>query len=61
MIAENGKTKNESGIEISYNMYLNTVLFAGDQVIIEDTEEKLRLLVYKLYQLLMHLSWVELS
>ena len=40
-----------SRIEISRNTYLNTTLFAFDEVIIEHTEEKLHLTVYKLNQL----------
>lgn len=48
---ESEKTKNKLSTEINRNTYLNTLVFADDEVIIEDTEKKLRLSGCGLYQL----------
>ena len=37
-----------SGIEITHNTYLKTMLFVDNQVIIENTEEKLVIYLYTL-------------
>ena len=36
------KHKADVGIMLKRNLYLNTSLFAGDQVIIQDSEDKLQ-------------------
>ena len=41
----------EAGIALKRNRYLNTLLYADDQIIIQDTKEKLRKCVYILNQL----------
>ena len=45
------KYKVEAGIALKRNRYLNTLLYADDQIIIQDTKEKLRKCVYILNQL----------
>jgi hypothetical protein len=42
----NWKPKSVAGIIIKRNIYLNTLLFADEQVIIQDTEDKLQKSVY---------------
>lgn len=39
------------GIELGPSQYLNTMLFADDQVIIQDKEDKLQMAVHRLHQL----------
>jgi hypothetical protein len=43
--------KVDAGIMLKRNLYLNTLLFADDQVIMLDSEDKLQKSVYILYQM----------
>jgi hypothetical protein len=47
----NWKHKADTGILLKRNLYLNTLLFADDQVIIQDTEDKLQKPVHILHQI----------
>ena len=42
------------GIPLKRNLYLNTLLFADDRVIIQDSEDKLQKSVYILNQMSKH-------
>ena len=44
----NWKHKADAGIMLKINLYLNTLLFADDQVIIQDSEDKLQESIYVL-------------
>ena len=50
-LLRNWKHRVDAGIMLKRNFHINTVLFADDQVIIQDTEDKLQKLVYILHQL----------
>ena len=50
-LLRNWKHRVDAGIMLKRNLHINTVLFADDQVIIQDTEEKLQKSVYILHQL----------
>ena len=45
------ETKVDTGIMLKRNLYLNTLLFAGDQIIIQDSEDKLQKYVHILNQM----------
>ena len=47
----NWKHKTDAGILIKRNLYLNTLFFADDQVVIQDSEDKLQKSVYILNQM----------
>jgi len=47
----NWKHKADAGIMLKRNLYLNTLLFADDQVIIQDSEDKFQKSVYILNQM----------
>ena len=47
----NWKHRVDAGIMLKRNLHINTLLFADDQVIIQDTEDKLQKSVYILHQL----------
>jgi hypothetical protein len=47
----NWKHKADAGIMFKRNLYLNTLLFADDQVIIQDSEGKLQKSLYILHQM----------
>jgi len=49
-LLRNWKHKADVGIMLKRNVYLNTLLFADDQVIIQDSEGKLHKCVYILNQ-----------
>jgi len=50
-LLRNWKRKADAGIMLKRNLYLNTLLFADDQVIIQDFEDKLQKSVYILNQI----------
>ena len=50
-LLRNWKHKVDAGIVLKRNFYLNTLLFADDQVIIQDSEDKLQISVYVLNQM----------
>jgi len=50
-LLRNWKHKANTGIMLKRNLYLNTLLFADDQVIIQDSEDKLQKSVYILNQM----------
>jgi predicted enzyme involved in methoxymalonyl-ACP biosynthesis len=50
-IQSNWKPKVDAGIMLKRNLYLNTLIFADDQVIIQDSEDRLQKSVYILNQL----------
>ena len=50
-LLRNWKQKADAGIMLKRNVYLNTLLFADDQVIIQDSEGKLQKSVYILNQM----------
>ena len=45
------ETKVDTGIMLKRNLYINTLLFAGDQIIIQDSEDKLQKYVHILNQM----------
>jgi len=47
----NWKHKADAGIVLKRNLYLNTLLFADDQVIIQDSEDEFQKSVYILDQM----------
>ena len=50
-LLRNWKHKADAGIMLKRNLYLNTLLFAGDQVIMQSSEDKLPKSVYILNQM----------
>ena len=50
-LLRNWKYKADAGIALNRNLYLNTLLFANDQIIIQNTEDKLQKSLYILNQL----------
>jgi len=50
-LLRNWKHKADGGLMLKRNFYFNTLLFAGDQVIIQDSEDKLQKSVYMLNQM----------
>jgi hypothetical protein len=50
-LLRNWKHKADSGILLKRNLYLNTLLFADDQVTIQDTKDKLHKSVHILHQI----------
>ena len=50
-LLRNWKLKAEDGIMLKRNLYINTLFFADDQVIIQDSEDKLQKYVYILNQM----------
>ena len=50
-LLRNWKHKADTGIKLKRNIYLNTLLFTDDQVIIQDSEDKLQKSVYLLNQM----------
>ena len=50
-LLRNRKHKADDGILLKRNLYLNTLLFADDQVVIRDYEDKLQKYVYILNQM----------
>ena len=51
-LLRNWKHKVDAGIVPKRNLYLNTLLFADDQVVIQDSEDKLQKSVYILNQII---------
>jgi len=50
-LLRNWKHKADTGIKLKRNIYLNTLLFADDQIIIQDSEDKLQKSVSLLNQM----------
>ena len=50
-LLRNWKHKADAGIMLKRKLYLNSLLFADDQVIIQDSEDKLQKYVYILNQM----------
>jgi len=50
-LLRNLKHKADTGIKLKRNIYLNTLPFADDQVIIQDSEDKLQKYLYLLNQM----------
>ena len=50
-LLRNWKHKVDAGVILERNLYLNTLLFADDQIIIQDSEDKLQKSVYILNQM----------
>jgi hypothetical protein len=50
-LLRNWRHKVDAGILLKRNLYLNTLLFADDQVVIQDSEDKLQKSVYILNQM----------
>jgi hypothetical protein len=48
-LLRNWKGKADAGIMLKRNLYLNTLLFADDQVIIQYSDDKLQKSVYTVY------------